>query len=802
MHPFRTTFLLALFALALLPVNATPTKFDLPAQPANQALMAFARQAGVEVLFSSADMKKVQTVAVVGTYEPAEAILLMLDGSGFTAKFTASGKFVVRRNHPPPTKTTPENLGPTTLRENEVPSASAMSEKTEVIKLAAYVVTPSQFGIGDEQITKNVTLTRENLQTLPQIGEDLYRAVNRLPGLSSNDISAKFLVRGAPNRQVLSRFDGVDLIEPFHLKDYDSALSIVDLETVGSMDLITGGLTVDYGDRLAGAFLIETQSETKAQCRTTLGLSVTDVRFTNQGQFADGAGQWMVAARDGTIDLAVKLGGNDSKDVTAYYDFSGKVQYRLTPNQSLSLHVLHAGDNFKRVDNTANADTSNDPDIQSRYDSTFLWGRWLGSFGERVSGEAVLSFSQFGWHRKGSGHLDEIASGSIHPFDLRDDRRLDVLGLRNDWTINLTEHALIRTGFDVKSSEAQYDYSSSYFRYVLSNGDLSMTNVTYDEHLRPDGTHAGAYIAPRLQPWTPLVIEPGIRVDRDSLGGDTNWSPRLNTSLNIGRTTVRAAWGIYHQSQGIHELSIGDHETTFKPAERAEQRVIGISRKLDSGIALRLEAYERLTTHVRPHWINLTEPFNFFPEITYDRLPLSPSEDRARGVELYAEHRNTGSFGWAAGYTYAVNEEHVGNRWIPAEWEQRHTFNINVTYVPARNWLLSASWEIHSGWPYTDQNFYLVPLNNGQVVYSWSYGPTDALHGSTYHRLDLRLTRTYQLKHGTLRAFVDIWNAYDHKNKIGFNNHYAYVSNNQLVVVKTPGEMLPILPSFGLSWEF
>ena len=764
--------------------------------------MTFARQAGVEVLFSSADLKKVMSSTVVGTFEPDEAIALMLAETGFTAKRSATGKFLVRKERETSANAEPGNSDPANSREPRGPSARDDPGKEEIIKLAAYIVTPSQFGIGDAQIARNATLSREDLQTLPQIGEDLYRAINRLPGLSSNDISAKFLVRGAPNRQVLSRFDGVDLIEPFHLKDYDGALSIVDLETVGSMDLITGGLTVDYGDRLAGAFLIETQSETKAQSRTTLGLSVTDLRLTNQGQFADGVGQWMIAARDGTIDLAVKLGGNKSKDVTAYYDFSSKVQYRLTPNQALSFHVLHAGDKFKRVNNDASVDRANDPDIQSSYDSTFLWSRWLGSFGERVSGEAVFSFSRFGWHRKGSGHFDEIASDSIHPFELRDDRNLDVLGLRNDWTINLTEHALIRTGFDVKSSAARYDYASSYYRYVLSNGDLSMTNVTSYEHLRPNGDHTGAYLAPRLQLWTPLVVEPGIRVDRDYLGGDTNWSPRLNASLTIGPTTVRAAWGIYHQSQGIHELSIGDHETTYKPAERAEQRVIGISRKLNSGIELRLEAYERLTTHVRPHWINLGDPFNFFPETTYGRLLISPTQNRARGLELYAEQRNHGRFGWAAGYTYAVNEEGIGARWIPAEWDQRHTFNINVTYVPARNWLLSGSWQIHSGWPYTDQNFHLVTLNNGQVVYGWAYGQTNALNGSTYHRLDLRLTRTYQLKQSTLRAFVDIWNVYDRKNEVGFNEHYAYVSNNQLVVVKTPGEMLPIIPSFGLSWEF
>lgn len=53
-----------------------------------------------------------------------------------------------------------------------------------------------------------------------------------------------------------------------------------------------------------------------------------------------------------------------------------------------------------------------------------------------------------------------------------------------------------------------------------------------------------------------------------------------------------------------------------------------------------------------------------------------------------------------------------------------------------------------------------------------------------------------------LWVFVDTWNAYDRKIETGFNSHFAYVSNGQLVVVKTPGTMLSMLTSAGLSWEF
>jgi outer membrane cobalamin receptor len=682
---------------------------------------------------------------------------------------------------------------PATKEEGGQRETAASSMEEPVVKLDKVVVTPSRFGIAEERVALNATLTNAELETLPQLGEDLYRTITRLPGLSANDFSAKFLVRGAPNNQMLARFDGVDLIEPFHLKDYDGSLSIVDLQTIGSIDLVTGGFTTDYGDRLAGVLTMETQEFARPKPLTTLGLSVTNVRATNQGVFAGGDGQWMVAARRGYIDLAVKLGGGTIDASPAYYDFSGKVEYRLSPHQTLSLHVLYAADTFERLHKY------NDPDLRSSYDSAYLWSRWRGDFGERLSGEGVLSLSRLDWHRDGNGLIDY----GTHQFMLHDNRRLDTVGLRQDWTLNLTERALVRTGFEFKSGEARYDYALSRQMWSLSDGVLLNPTRIVNYTLRPDGDYIAAYVAPRLQLWSPLVIEPGVRFERHTYTNSSGWSPRLNASLALGpRTTVRAAWGIYEQAQGLQELSMLDRETTFSPPERAEQRVLGISHKLPSGVALRLEGYERLSSRLRPYWENPIDPFHLFPEALYDRTKISPSHGRARGLELLAENRRNPRFGWSASYTYAVAEEEIGGRWIPRMWDQRHTFYADVTYVPARNWQLSASWQFHTGWPYTDINYYLTTLNNGSLIYSWTYGPLRGLRAPAYHRLDLRATRTYRLKRGTLRAFVDIFNAYDQINKIGWDDHSATIVNGQLIVHKTPGRMLPLLPSFGLSWEF
>ncbi len=93
--PALRLWLWAVLGLAPVFVMAAPLDFNLPAQPASDALLAFSAQAKIEVLFSFDDLHPVRSTAVVGRYEPTEAIARLLSGSGFTARQNAGKKFVV-----------------------------------------------------------------------------------------------------------------------------------------------------------------------------------------------------------------------------------------------------------------------------------------------------------------------------------------------------------------------------------------------------------------------------------------------------------------------------------------------------------------------------------------------------------------------------------------------------------------------------------------------------------------------------------------------------------------------------------
>lgn len=676
---------------------------------------------------------------------------------------------------------------------------SAPSLDPGVVELAQFIVTPSHYGVVEDRVDSNATLTSVELARLPQLGEDLYRTISRLPGLNADDFSAKFWVRGAPNSQVLARFDGVDLIEPFHLKDFDGVLSIVDLQTIRSIDVVTGGFTTDYGDRLAGILTMETQTYTPGNYANSLGLSVTNLRGTNQGSFAGGAGSWLVTARRGYLDLAFDLGGKGRVVPPNYYDFSTKIEYRLGPAHTLSLHALFAADtlhnNGQETQLIHNENSSNEH-LNSQYDSAYVWGRWQGRFGEQLAGEAVLAYSHLDWKRDGGALFYGVS-----PFAVNDTRSLDQASLRNDWTYTISTRALLRTGFEYRTGRADYDYVMSNDRWTVRDGLWYREQRRIDTTLQPEGNYSAFYLAPRLQPWSPLVVEPGLRFDGYSYGGGSHWSPRLNIAYNVGPTSIRLAWGLYRQAQGLQDLAIRDNDTTFYPAERAEQRVVGISHLLPGGTSLRLEAYERITTDLHPYTINLLRASEPFPEAYEDHRWLHPTRGRAQGLEFSVENRTGKRFGWSASYTLSRTEERIDGRWVPQLRDQRHTFYLDLTYSPAPKWQLSASWQYHTGWPITGVDYRLIPNTDGAVSPAFYYGATNAERLPAYHRLDLRATRRFDLSHGVLRAYVDLFNVYDRKNQFSYE-HTVAVENGQTVVTRSPNSLFPFLPSAGLSWEF
>jgi outer membrane receptor protein involved in Fe transport len=110
---FRSSGLLCLgLAASIAITHAEPIALEVPAQPADVALLALAGQAQIEVLFSSSDLHPKTSTAVVGRFEPADALNRLLRRTGFVARPTGPGKFAIVRAGKPTSTVSGRLLGP------------------------------------------------------------------------------------------------------------------------------------------------------------------------------------------------------------------------------------------------------------------------------------------------------------------------------------------------------------------------------------------------------------------------------------------------------------------------------------------------------------------------------------------------------------------------------------------------------------------------------------------------------------------------------------------------------------------
>jgi outer membrane receptor protein involved in Fe transport len=76
-------------------------EFNLPAQPAADALLAFSKQTKIEIFFSADALRKVRSTEVSGRFAPLDALSRLLQGTGFKARPNGRDRFIIAHDNKP-----------------------------------------------------------------------------------------------------------------------------------------------------------------------------------------------------------------------------------------------------------------------------------------------------------------------------------------------------------------------------------------------------------------------------------------------------------------------------------------------------------------------------------------------------------------------------------------------------------------------------------------------------------------------------------------------------------------------------
>jgi len=746
--------------------------------------------------------------------EPLPGVVVVIPDSEFMAVTGPDGNFAIE-GLPPGGYTLEARLSGYVIDRLEAVVVDA-GETVEVecrlvevlTPLEAVIVTPSHFGIMADDPQKAQSLDREDIELMPHLADDLFRVVSQLPGASgAGDMSAKFNIRGGEESEVLVLFDGLEIYEPFHLKDFQGVFSIIDSSVVGGVDLLTGGFPAEFGGRMSG--VLDITSLTPEETVTAVGASFTSARFLTMGTFSEGRGSWLFNARKGYLDLLLDLmGEGDGEDddgefslKPAYHDVYGKLQYQLNKKHVLSFNLLTSYDRTKfseeELDDPEEIETA---DLRATYGNSYIWFKLDSAWSDRLFSRTVLSAGKVDRDRMSEG--SEETPDSLQTHELDDIRDMDVFGLRQDWSWKLSERNLIKFGFDLKSLDASYDYDLlSVTRDPLFTGGETVTEHKQVD-VSPSGEIWSLYLADRFRPLDRLTVEAGLRYDRETYGEDKgHLGPRLNVRYDIDdRSSVRAAWGHFYQSQAIYELQVEDGVDQFQPAQRAEHWLLGYDRELPAGFDLRVELYHKIISDPISRYENLFYNMRVVTEHYPDRVLVDPEEAEASGIELMLSRQHGERFNWWASYALARAEDRIDGEWVPRSWDQQHAVNLHASWRISPKWDLSCAWRYHSGWPRTD--VLAVPGEGGE--WELELGPRNGERYPAYHRLDARISRRVDLNRGgRLTLYFEAFNLYARKNVRNYED-FSLVENpdGTATVAYETERYLPFLPSFGFTWEF
>ena len=171
---------------------------------------------------------------------------------------------------------------------------------------------------------------------------DILRSVQSLPGIAvNNEFKADFNVRGGNQDENLVLVNNATVYEPFHIKEAANAsVGIFNVDLIQKVDLITGGFSARYGDKMSSVLNIQYREGNKKNYSGAASLSLAYLDGYIEGPITENS-SFILGIRKSYLEYVLKM--IDYEDITslkpAFYDVQGVLSYNLSPSNRISLRV-------------------------------------------------------------------------------------------------------------------------------------------------------------------------------------------------------------------------------------------------------------------------------------------------------------------------------------------------------------------------------------------------------------------------------------------------------------------------------
>lgn len=707
--------------------------------------------------------------------DSVELLRIVLNDVGLDLK-SVDGLMIVAREKSTPKAESGQAVPATrSLPEPAIPEITTTASKYEILR---------------ESISQRTDLMQRDIEVVPNFGSDPIRAMHRLPGVASGGTSAKPHIRGSEANDMAVILNGQRLLDPFHVRDYQSLFSAIDTRAIDRLEVYTGGFPARYGDRMGGIVVIDAV-QPEDSLHSEAGVSVFNTSLLSSGRVAEGDIEWLFSARRGNLDRIIdRKYGRPS-----YYDVFSEIGVAFSPRTHLSVNGLMANDDVLIVtEDSGNEFEYSHSDVRNSQ----FWATWTQEWGHELTSQTTFSTATFVSVRNAQIEDPEAVTGFVV-----DQRRLGIYGAHQTWQWPVSDYHRLTFGWEAYRQDAEYDYRSGVEYLAPQVIDDASTEGSQDTVLQNiDGNSYGVFVSDSWRLSNRTVAEVGFRWDQQtytSQGTETQFSPRLGLVHEVNDDlTLRASLGRYYQSQGIHELQVEDGLDRFFPAQRADHAILGLNYRLSDDLSVRVETYYKWYDRIRPRFENMLDPLAVIPELEPDRVIIAPDAARALGIEFSLAYEGPRGLNWWASYTNSRADDYFGDRITPRSWDQRHAVQLGLTWSN-ETWDVGVAANAHSGWPTTDVYTEPGPSPDTPIVL---VGDRNGARLGSFGSLDFRIGYKRPLGDGMFHMFFELSNATNRRNLCCADFDMEFDSNGQLFLEKEYDYWLPRLPALGFLVEF
>jgi len=610
-----------------------------------------------------------------------------------------------------------------------------------------------------------IGISGETMSTAPGAGGDPLRALQSLPGLTYTDDEEDLpAVRGSRPGDNYFQADFAPTGYLTHL----FGLSVFNADLIKKFNIYRSAYGPEFTGASGGVFDIELREPKNDRLRASFDISLSQAGALIEGPINE-TQSFYLAGRFSYIDLIIGKQLEDEEpeegepeiiEFPKYSDYQGKYVWEPSDKNKLTFQFNGASDDGAIRNEEGSEDVDTDPIFAGTISFSQLFHEqalvWHHQANDKLSFKSLVSHSLSG---------DKGSIGSAGDFDLENDSIL----LKSHAFYSLNDRHDITFGGLVVRSDIDLDVTFSLppcgeFEPECFSTGVEQKTETLDEAF----TGVEAFIKDNWYVTDKLTLYPGLAFHGEDYLDKQFIEPRLAAEYALNDSTLLTAGvGLYNQSPDyvVSSEVFGNPDIEYAKSVHTQ---VGIQKNYDHGWSVKSELYYK----------TLDDLATTDPDLIYS----NDGEGSSYGLDTLIRKTLTNKFsGWAA---ISVSEsdrkdKRTGESFV-FEYDQPLNISLVGTYKYNKKWSFGAKVAVHSGAPYTPVTGATEDPNE-PGFFRPSYGKLNSRRFPLYHRVDVRIDRTYLRKgDNTMGAYLEVQNLLGTENAAGYDYNADYTERELL----------------------